>query len=103
MDKKSLKKGKKNVIEEKPTSVNFLFVVGNNILTEKYYYTCNITVGGSTHLNLLSSGFSVYINNDYYGDDVSEIQINNGDVLKIIVNKQDPNLESNIELFINYI
>jgi hypothetical protein len=103
VDKKSLKKGKKNVIEEKPTSVNFLFVVGNNILTEKYYYTCNITVGGSTNLNLLSSGFSVYINNDYYGDDVSEIQINNGDVLKIIVNKQDPNLESNIELFIDYI
>jgi hypothetical protein len=27
--------------------------------------------------------FSVFINDDYYGDDVNLIQVNNGDVIKI--------------------
>ena len=102
VDKKSINRGKKNVFEEKPTTINFLFVVGNNTLIEKFNYTSNIKVGNTSNLNL-SNGYSVYINNNYYGDDVTEIQINTNDVLKIEVNKQDVNLESNIELFIEYI
>jgi hypothetical protein len=102
VDKKSINRGKKNTLEEKPTTMNFLFVSGNNTLSEKFYYNANIKVGATSNVDL-TNGYSVYINNDYYGDDVSEIQINNYDVLKIVVNKIDNTLDSNIELFIDYI
>jgi hypothetical protein len=36
-----------------------------------------------------SSGYSVYINNNFVGDDLEVIQINNGDTLKIIAFKED--------------
>jgi hypothetical protein len=32
--------------------------------------------------------YSVFINDDYYGDDINEIQVNNGDVIKIIIDKK---------------
>jgi hypothetical protein len=102
VDKKSFSRGKKNESEEKPTTMNFLFVTGNNTLVEKFYYTSNIKIGNTTNINL-ENGYSVYINNNYYGDDVVEIQINTNDVLKIQVNKTDITLDSNIELFIDYI
>jgi hypothetical protein len=48
-------------------------------------------VTGATYTNGLScaSGYSVYINNNYVGDDLGTIQINDGDTLKIIVYKND--------------
>jgi len=102
VDTKSFKKGKKNVIEEKPNTMDFLFVIGNDTLSEKFFYNSNIKVGKTSNLDLIN-GYSVFINNNYYGDNVSEIQINTNDVLKIVINKQDINLDSNIELFIEYI
>ena len=44
-----------------------------------------------------SSSYSVFINNNYLGDNLPTIQISNGDVLKIIVYKDDPNQESIIK------
>ena len=35
------------------------------------------------------STYSVYINDDFYGNDISEIQINTNDILKIDVTKND--------------
>ena len=32
--------------------------------------------------------WAVFINDDYYGDDINEIQVNNGDVIKIIIDKK---------------
>ena len=37
------------------------------------------------------SGYDVFINSLYYGNDVREIQINSGDELKIDIYKQFPN------------
>lgn len=78
---------------------NLIFVVGNTTLSQLFNYTANILVGLSENINT----FDVYINNDYYGSDVSEIQINTNDVLKIIIEKNDDVLESKLELFINLI
>lgn len=48
-------------------------------------------VTGATYTNGLTcaSGYSVFINNNYVGDDLGTIQINDGDTLKIIVYKND--------------
>jgi len=102
VDTKSFKKGKKNVIEEKPTTLNFTFVEGNDTLIDKFYYTANIKIGLTSNIQLIN-GYSVYINNDYYGDDVVGIQLNTNDVLTIKVFKIDNTKESSIELLIEYL
>lgn len=71
---------------------NVLFVVGNNTISQLFEYTANLSLGETTNV----TSFDVYINNEYYGSDLSEIQINTKDVLKIIVTKSDDTLESTI-------
>lgn len=53
----------------------------NNSTTQEYNfeYTCNLFFEQSTNVE----SYSVYINNQYYGDDVDTIQINTNDVLRI--------------------
>jgi len=41
--------------------------------------------------------YSVFINNNYVGDDVGTIQITNGDTLKIIVVKNDVSESSTLK------
>jgi hypothetical protein len=41
--------------------------------------------------------YDVYINNDYYGQDVSIIQLNTGDLLRVEITKETPGEEANIE------
>jgi hypothetical protein len=71
---------------------NVLFVVGNNTISQLYDYTANLSLGETQNV----TSFDVYINNEYYGSDLSEIQINTNDVLKLIVTKTDNTLESTI-------
>ena len=78
---------------------NLIFVIGNTTLSQLFNYTTNIIVGESSNINT----FDVYINNDYYGSDVSEIQINTNDVLKIVVEKDDDALESTLSLLSNLV
>lgn len=40
--------------------------------------------------------YDVYINHDFYGTDIFEIQINTGDELKIIVTKENPSDETSL-------
>ena len=51
-------------------------------------------------MNLVSSNnidtFDVYINNDYYGSDLQNIQITTNDILRIDVTKNDNTQEANI-------
>jgi hypothetical protein len=42
--------------------------------------------------------FDVFINDDYYGSDLTLIQINTNDILRIDVVKKDNNKESTIQL-----
>jgi len=53
----------------------------NNITTQEHYfeYTCNLLFDLSVNIE----EFSVYINEQYYGDNVETIQINTNDMLRI--------------------
>ena len=74
-----------------------MFVVGNNVNSQIFDYTTNIII--ATPINVTS--FDVYINNDYYGSDLTEIQINTDDKLKFVIVKTDNTIESIIKLFGN--
>ena len=71
---------------------NFYYVVGNNTLSDVVAYTANLTWANSVNVE----SYDVYINGDYYGTDVQNIQITTNDVLRIQVVKQDDSLEANI-------
>jgi len=89
------KSRKQNKPDSNPnnTEISVLFVNGNNIITQLFDYNVNLNLGDMVNVNT----FEVYINNQYYGNDVNEIQINHGDVLKLVVVKTDNNDESIIK------
>jgi hypothetical protein len=72
---------------------NFLYIVGNSSLSEIIDFTANMSLVGTTNVD----SFDVYINDDYYGSDVSEIQITTNDILRIDVVKTNNTLESTIK------
>ena len=90
----STKKQKKILVDNKKVSLEALFVVGNNTVNQLFDYTTDITIGDTSNVDT----FDVFINNDYYGSDISEIQINTGDVLRLVVTKNDNTQESTIQL-----
>ena len=71
-----------------------LFVVGNSTISQLYNYTANLILGETKNVQ----SFDVYINNEYYGSDVNEIQVNTKDVVKLVVTKLDDTQESTIYL-----
>lgn len=73
--------------------LNFRYVVGNSALTETFAYTADIVLGQTYNVD----SYSVYINGDYVGDDISTIQISTGDILNLNVVKSDGTKESVIE------
>jgi len=77
--------------------IDVLFVVGNNVNSQIFDYTTNIIIVTPTNVE----SFDVYINNDYYGSDLTEIQINTNDKLKFVIVKTDDTIDSIIRLFGN--
>jgi hypothetical protein len=75
------------------TTLDVLFVVGNNIITQIFDYTVDLNLGDSDNVE----SFEVYINNDYYGIDIEQIQLNTNDTLKLIVVKNDNDKDSTIK------
>jgi len=80
----------KRVKIEPPRPNNFdldlLFVSGNTQLNEVFRYTADIIVENTTNV----SSYSVYINNNYVGDDLDKIQITDGDTLRVEITKINP-------------
>jgi hypothetical protein len=72
---------------------NYLFIVGNNTLSDIVAYTANLSFTNSTNVET----YDVFINDDYFGTDVQNIQITTNDVLRIDVIKIDDSLESTIQ------
>ena len=87
---------KQQKINSNPSSTisTILFVAGNDTITQLFDYTVNINLGENYNVDT----FDAYINNQYIGSDVSEIQINTKDVLMIIVTKKDITLDATISL-----
>jgi hypothetical protein len=86
------KKPKKN--NELPLDLTFNYKIGNNSFTDKIFFTSDMKI--STVENIDS--YSIYINDDFYGNDIIDIQINTGDIIKIEIVKDDFNKESKIVL-----
>ena len=76
--------------DEFPTE--FLFVSGNTTLVDMIDFTANMSLVGTDNIDT----YDVYINDDYYGSDVSLIQITTNDILRIEVTKIDNTQESKI-------
>jgi hypothetical protein len=93
-EKESFMRGRRKNIADEGTSTNILFVVGNNIISQVFDYTVDLNLGETTNID----SFDVYINNQYYGSDLYQIQINTNDVLKIIVVKSNDTQEGSIVL-----
>ena len=74
---------------EPPRTNNFdlsiTFLSGVTQLSEVFNYTADIIIQSTDNV----TSYSVYINNNYVGDDLSTIQITTNDILKIIVVKDD--------------
>jgi len=88
-------KSRRNKYPKNPNDFlsNFLYVVGNDSLNDVIDFTANMTFANSTNVE----SYDVYINDDYYGSDVQEIQITTNDVLRIDVVKTDDTQEANIQ------
>ena len=69
---------------------DILFREGVTQLSEVYNYTADISILETENVR----DYSIYINNDFVGDDVSLIQINTNDTLKLVVNKIDDSKKS---------
>jgi hypothetical protein len=93
-EKESFTRGRRKNITDESTVSNFLFVVGNNILSQIFDYTVDLNLGDTTNIE----SYDVYLNNQYYGSDLIQIQINTNDVLRIVVVKNDDSLEGIIQL-----
>jgi hypothetical protein len=88
-------KGKKNELNPKNPDVfdlDFLFVTGNTILSELMDYPIDMEVSQTTNV----SSFNVYINNQYFGNNVNKLLINTNDILRIEITKTNNLLESKI-------
>ena len=94
VDSKIVKRGKKKDEQNTPNNYTITYNVGNDVLTQTFDYITNINVIDSKNV----SNYDVYINDDYYGSNLSEIQINTGDVLKIRIVRTDITLTSTITL-----
>jgi len=90
----STRKQKRKKYPENPNEfeTNFLFVTGNTTLVDMIDYTANMNLLGSDNVDT----YDIYINDDYYGSDVSTIQITTNDILRIEITKLDAALESKI-------
>ena len=75
------------------TELSVLFIAGNNTITQLFEYNVNLKLGDMVNVTT----FEVYINNQYYGNDVSEIQINYGDILRLVVTKTDNTIDATIK------
>jgi hypothetical protein len=70
----------------------FVFVSGNTTLVDMIDFTANMSLVGTDNIDT----YDVYINDDYYGSDVSLIQITTNDILRIEVTKNNNTKESKI-------
>jgi hypothetical protein len=90
----STRKQKRKKYPENPDNfeMNFLFITGNTVLSERIDFTANMNLVSSNNIDT----FDVYINGDFYGSDIQTIQITTNDILRIEATKEDNTKEANI-------
>jgi hypothetical protein len=79
VDQRTPKRKQKREQPVQPESI--IYEYQNSATTKEYFfeYTCNLYFEESKNVE----NYSVYINDQYYGDNVETIQVNNGDIIKV--------------------
>ena len=90
----SIKKKRPKKNELLPLDLTFIYDIGSNSFTDKIFFTSDMKVGSVENVD----SYSVYINDDFYGNDITQIQINTGDIIKIDIVKDDNTKSSKIVL-----
>jgi hypothetical protein len=88
------KRQKKLTTPNKNTNQIVTFKVGLDTLSQVFNYTIDINIGESVNIQ----DFDTYINDDFYGTNVSMIQVNTGDVVRIDITRDNINSPSSLEL-----
>ena len=91
-ESKIKKRKPKKEVPNSPQTATFMYSDIDTEKEETFHYTVNMRFMDSENVD----SYSVYINGDYYGDDVLVILVNNGDVIKITINKDNPSEQSSI-------
>lgn len=93
-EKETSKKNKK--INSNPSSMfeEILFLSGVTSVSQLFDYTCHILLGQTVNVDTCD----VYINDEFFGTDASEILINTGDVLRVEIVKDDNSQSATIPI-----
>jgi hypothetical protein len=84
---------RKENVEESNTFI-FEYDLGELVKEQTLYYTTNLTIGETLNVD----NYDVYINDDYYGNNINTIQVNTNDVLRIDIEKLDNSIPSTIKI-----
>ena len=91
-ESKIKKRKPKKEVPNSPQTATFMYSDIDTEKEETFHYTVNMRFMDSENVD----SYSVFINGDYYGDDVVVILVNSGDVIKITINKDNPSEQSSI-------
>jgi len=91
-ESKIKKRKPKKEVPISPQTATFTYSDIDTEKEETFYYTVNMRFMDSKNVD----SYSVFINGDYYGDDVVVILVNSGDVIKITIIKDNPSEQSSI-------
>ena len=86
VDVQTRKKRQKKEEPNPPSTYTILYPNGITESTKTFDYITNLSLVSSVNVD----SYDVYINGDYYGSDITEIQINTNDVLNIQIVKGNP-------------
>ena len=81
-------KGPNEPVEQ--TQIELSFPSGTTEVSKTFNLSDNLSLLNTVNV----TSFDVYINNDFYGSDLTTLEISTNDVLKVIVTKNDNTLES---------
>ena len=84
-ESKIVKRQKKRNSNPASTTINVDFPVDVDSYIKVFDYSVNINISNTVNI----SSYSVYINDNYFGDDVLQIQLNSGDSLRVSIVKPD--------------
>jgi hypothetical protein len=87
-------RGKKKSYPKNPSlfPLTYNFSAGTTAYTENYKYTADLSFESNDNV----SSWDVYINDDYYGSDLSQIQLTSGNNLTLNITPTNPSLDSQI-------
>jgi hypothetical protein len=94
LEAKTSRGGRKKSYPKNPSlfPLTFNFSAGTTAYTENYKYTADLSFDGMENI----SSWDVYINDDFYGSDLTEIQLTSGNNLTLNITPTDPSSDSQI-------